>query len=99
MLCVSRFVGRRGLPSTLRGVCVLNGYASTMGIRLPGAAAPFRRNLCVNLDAAKRRDAFFEDYKGFAIRRSRVGTSSSSDREWRNYVVRPSENCATRCSV
>ena len=56
-------VGRRDRPSTSRDVCVDTGYASTVGIWLPGATTPLRRNVCVASDAAKRRDTFIGGYK------------------------------------
>ena len=43
--------------------CVDNGFASSLGLRAPGAPAPFCCNVCCALDAAQFREAVVGDYE------------------------------------
>ena len=54
---------RRDPPSSQRDTCADNGFASSGGIWFPNAPAPFHRDICRAMDAAKRRESVVGEYK------------------------------------
>ena len=43
--------------------CVDNGYATTIGVRVPHAPLPFRGCVCLALDPAQRRNAVLDEFE------------------------------------
>ena len=56
-------VGHREPPSALCDTCTDSGFASSIGLWIPNAPVPFRRNICRASGAAKHRESVADEYK------------------------------------